>query len=565
MAAKRASMKTQSQLVVCILCFIFCPQLVKADAPQYVQILHTNDLHGFLENSVTDPKRGNYAALKAKMDHLEQLALNKDIPTLRLDAGDFLEGNMFYLAEKGRRVWNIMKLMDYDAITVGNHDWLMGTGELEKLLEESPPNFAYLGANFVVRNPLYQTVKNTVRPYTSFEFYGKKIAIMGLTTDELFYSWRFNGGSIKEPEETARLLEMRLKGKGIDKLIALTHTGAYTDQKVVKKTEYLDLVIGGHSHTELFKPIYQSNKLGRKIPIVQTGSHGRWLGKLLLDISKDEGVEVVSYELVPVYSLAQRDPIVDTFTKTSREILNRDYGEEYLSEVIGHTEIPLSSSVSRITPWSKLVTDALREATGAEISVHSPGFGGATIMPGPVTREMVFNTYPRVFELEDRYGWYVWEVEVYGVVLKSILRLVLKTQQPAIFSGISFNLVDRNNEVLKIDPFTLVGGRESGVDNPFRLINRYLGIDANFRVENIKIDGKGINPFRKYRMALPEGIVVGGVGISQVVNYLLRHGNRSKATIWDAMNQKVEKMKVIRGHLTDEASKRRSVLERLRR
>lgn len=538
---------------------------VKANTTERIQILHTNDLHGFLENSVTDPKRGNYAALKAKMDFLEQKALERGMPTLRLDAGDFLEGNMFYLAERGRRVWNIMNLMGYDAVAIGNHDWLMGTGELENLIEEIPPNFAYLGANFVVRNPLYQTVKKTVRPYTTFEFYGKKIGVMGLTTDELFYSWRFNGGSIKKPDETAPVLERRMKEQGIDKMIALTHTGVYADTEIVKKTEHLDLVIGGHSHTALHKPRLQENRLGRAVPIVQTGAHGRWLGKLVIDISKKDGFEIVSYELVPIYSLAERDPVIDAYTQKSREILNNEYGEDYLSEVIGHTEIPLSSSVERMTTWSKLVTDALRESTSADISVHSPGFGGATIMPGPITREMIFNTYPRVFELEDRYGWHVWEVDVYGVILKSILRLVLKTQQPAVFSGISFNLVDRDNEVLNVDPYTLVGASEAGEGSPIQFLNRYLGIDGNFRVENIKINGKSINPFRKYRMALPEGIVVGGVGISQVVNYLLRQGNRSDVTIWEAMNQKVQKMQVIRGHDIEKVEQGRSTLERLRR
>lgn len=543
-------MKTQFKLLGSTL-FLLLLAHTAAASSQRIQILHTNDLHGFLENTVTNPERGNYAALKAKMDSLEQSATDAGIPTLRLDAGDFLEGNMFYLAERGRRVWNIMNLMDYDAVVIGNHDWLMGTGELEKLLEEFPPRFDYLGANFVVRNPLYRTVKKTVRPYTSFELFGQKIGVMGLTTDELFYSWRFNGGSIKDPTDTASVLERRMKNQGIDKMIALTHTGVYTDQEIVKNTEHIDLIIGGHSHTTLFSPKVESNRRGREVPIVQTGAHGRWLGKLVLDISKEEGFEIVSYELVPIYSKAQKDPVVDAYTKRSREILNNDYGKEYLSEVIGHTNIPLSSSVSRITTWSKLVTDALRESTGAGISVHSPGFGGATIQPGPITREMVFNTYPRVFDLEDRYGWYVWEVDVYGVVLKSILRLVLKTQQPAVFSGVSFNLVDRDNEVLNVDPYTLVGGTEAADDNPIQFINRYLGIDGNFRVENIKIDGKGINPFKKYRMALPEGIVVGGVGISQVVNYLLRQGNRSDTTIWEAMNQKVQRMQVIQGHPTD--------------
>lgn len=525
---------------------IFLSGLSLAEVPkkrELIQILHTNDLHGFLENSISDPLRGNYAALKFKIDELRFQATQRGIPTLTVDAGDSLEGNLFYLSDKSRRVWEIMNLIGFDAVAIGNHDWLMGAKAQNDLLEEIPPNFQYLGANFIVNNPIYSTIRSTVKPYASFEFYGKKIGVMGLTTSEVFYSWRFNGGKVEDPIKVAPQAEIRMKNKGMDKIIALTHIGLATDRKLVAATNHIDLVIGGHSHTAMFEAEKVKNKSMREIPVVQSGSHARWLGRLIVDVSGDQGIEIVSYDLIPIYSRAQRDPLVDEYIKESRRLLNEKFGEEYLSEVLGRTTISLDSSTSRMTPWAKIVTEAMQEAVNADVAVHSPAFGGATIPPGPITREHVFNTNPRVFDLDDDFGWHIWKVDIYGVVLKSLLRLVLQIQQPAVFSGITFDLVDRDNQILEVNPYTLLGNDIQG--DGFSLRSRYLGIDGEFRIENIKINGKGINPFRKYRVALPEGVVIGGLGISTVVNYLLRQISKTEVTLWESVSEKVKKLQVI--------------------
>ena len=73
-----------------------------------VQILHTNDLHSYLESTIKDPNKGGYATLKGLIDKERQRALRKGIPTLVLDAGDFLEGNLFFLSDGGKQVMKVM-------------------------------------------------------------------------------------------------------------------------------------------------------------------------------------------------------------------------------------------------------------------------------------------------------------------------------------------------------------------------------------------------------------------------------------------------------------------------
>lgn len=511
-----------------------------------VQILHTNDLHSYYDHTIIDDTRGSYASLKAKMDELEDNARAQGIATLRFDAGDFLEGNMYYMADRGKRSFKIMEEMGYDAIAVGNHDWLMGGSDLNKLLKEQPPIFEYLGANFKATNPLFTSIKKQVKPYATFRIDDVKIGVMGLTTNELFYKWRFSGGDIKKPAKVGAKLSKKMKENyGHDYVFALTHVGISGDKKIIKKSEDIDLLIGGHSHTAIMRPLMVKDAGGVSRPIVQTGAHARFLGKLLLRLEKGKPLEILDYKLIPIYSGEKRDEKIDQYIHDSREILNDKYGEEYLQEVMGYSQINLRNSVSRLTPWSRLITDAIKESVDADISFHSPGFGGASLPYGEITREMIFNSYPRVFDLDDKYGWHVYKVDIFGVVLKSFIRLFLKGQFPVTFSGVNFDLIDDQNEVIDINAAIVRRDISTDPDNPLGVLGQFLGVDSDFDVVNIKVNGKKIKPYRKYRVSMPEGIVVGGFGINGSVRHLLRKVSKSDVTIWDAVANKVRNVGVI--------------------
>ena len=503
-------------------------------------------MHSYYDHTIIDPTRGSYAALKAKMDELEMQAASIGIKTFKFDAGDFLDGNLYYMADRGRRGFRMMEQMGFDAIAVGNHDWLMGGKELNQMLKEQPPEFKYLGANFKAVNPLYTSIKKNILPYTTFEADDVKIGVMGLTTDELFYKWRFTGGDISSPEKMAASLPAKMRRKeGHDFVIALTHIGLSGDKKLVKASTGIDLLIGGHSHTAIMKPLMVRNGNGHHRPIVQTGAHARFLGKMKVELIKGRPLKILDYELVPILAGEERDEVVDEFAKGSREILNQDYGEEYLNEVLGYTEIKLRNSESILTPWTKLITDALKDSVDADISFHSPGFGGASLPVGKVTREMVFNSYPRVFDLGDKYGWHIYKVNVHGVLLKSLIRLILKGQFPVTFSGVTFDLIDDKNEVIDINTSIIPRSVSEDANNPLGILGQFLGIDSDFDVVNIKINGRPIKPYKQYRVAMPEGIVSGGLGISGSVRYLLRQISKTEKTVWEAISDKVKEVGVI--------------------
>ena len=257
-----------------------------------IQILHTNDTHSYLSHSTHNQNQGGMARLKALIDQYKNEALKKDIKSIVLDAGDFLEGNIFYLADEGKKSFQIHNEIGYDVSTLGNHDYLMGSEKLDQLLGSTNLNFSLLAANVYIDNK-FPNLKSKISPYAELNIDGIKIAILGLTTDEFLYKWSLNDCEINNPIDSAQFYEDELKQRGNDAIIALTHIGVLNDLRLAQKTSKVDLIIGGHSHTALFQPVYEKNLDGKNIPIVQAGMHTEYLGRILIDIEKGKPLKLL--------------------------------------------------------------------------------------------------------------------------------------------------------------------------------------------------------------------------------------------------------------------------------
>jgi 2',3'-cyclic-nucleotide 2'-phosphodiesterase (5'-nucleotidase family) len=157
-----------------------------------IQILHTNDLHAALKTSGApksgEAELGGWAQIKAKMDELTAQAQSQGMETLRVDAGDFTEGTLYYFPDSGLNVLKTFQDMGYEAATMGNHDWLMGARGMDTLYGKAPFHFPILSANLKLRSNL-QNLSRQIVPTTQIIKAGIKIGIMGLSTDEALYSW----------------------------------------------------------------------------------------------------------------------------------------------------------------------------------------------------------------------------------------------------------------------------------------------------------------------------------------------------------------------------------------
>ncbi len=472
-----------------------------------VQILHTNDTHSYLDNSTHSKTVGGSARLKGLIDIYKAQANAIGLKTFVVDSGDFLEGNIYYMAGDGKRSFDIHNEMGYDFGTLGNHDYQMGSEELNKILGEMDLKFDLLVANL---NPQkkYENTRSKVKPYQEVEVEGVKIAFLGLTTDEILYKWRLTPGAISKPIDSAKIFEKKLKDRGNDFIIALTHIGVLKDVKLAEKTKSIDLIVGGHSHTALFEPIYAVNKSKVRVPIVQAGQHTEYLGRLVVDLVKGRPLKIISYELLPVVlESSQADAGMKEMVAQADAELDASYGKEWLEEKIGYSDLqPKDEQGDR--KWSYFIADALKEKTNADISIHSPDMNGTNYPVGDITRRTVVNSIPRVFEMTQKYGWDIYTTKIRGAWLRLTFDALSYIGQPLSFSGLKMEY-------------------ERG---PF-----------GFRIRNIKINGKKINPFKNYTVAFTEGIIRGASGIDPRTIAILRNPKNTNFKIWATLEEKIKK------------------------
>lgn len=508
-------------------------------------ILHTNDLHAFLSSSVEDKKVGGYATIKTMIENERKKAQEQGMEVLVLDAGDFLEGSLYYMAERSRRSFNIMNEMGYDAVAVGNHDWLMGTPELNQLLVDRPPQFHYLGANFKVKKKKrhkHKAIQHYIKDYFIKNIHGYKVAIMGLTTNEMFYAWRFEDGEITDPIKRAKKVARHLRRKErADFIITLNHIGFWKDRELARESKEIDFIVGGHSHTFLKKVHFEKNKNRKDVGIVHAGEHGKVLGRLVVELGDDKKIKVLDYKLLPVLKEnVNSNSRIEEYIKKTDDALSKQYGRDWLDEIVGETEVPLLSTADRLTYWTAFIADAMREAVDADVSVHVPNLAGTGLGVGPISREDMINAYPRFFDLGDKDGWNLYTAEVYGAFVKSVVRLSLNYQKSLVFSGATFDLVDRDNNPYVIDLNYIGHDLENPMNEVDDWLSNYLGVNSDYRLTNILVNGEPIVATKKYKIALPEGFVVGGMGISSSVDNILRQVKETKVSMWEAIESKIK-------------------------
>jgi len=497
-------MRRKALFIVCSLTF----SALWAPAPraELLQIIHTNDLHSHLDWA-NDTAHGGFAAVKGKIDDLKARAKAQGVESLVLDAGDFSEGSVYYLADRGAAVWRTMDQMGYDAVVLGNHDWMMGAKGLDDVVGRVRPSFSLLCANFMY-GPGHDQLARQMLPSASFKRAGSRIAILGLTTDEPTYNWYAKDGFISNPEYEAAQLMPKLQREN-DFVIALTHLGLKRDKILGKALPGLDLVVGGHSHTALFEPVYVKNVNGHPVPIVQAGEHTGYVGNLLVDVTPGKPLRVVHYGLEEIFSNGPLDDRVTREIAYVRETLEEEYGAAWLYEVIGQSSVPLQKQVVDPTPWSRLIADSLRLSTGADLAIDVPAFGGQDQPAGPVTRDMIIRNYPRMFDFEHKLGWTVWTAQVRGWILSVAITKALEAGVKATISGIEYQVVNH------------AGKR---------------------KIKMLKIAGKPVNLLKNYKVALPEGIGRGVVELHPAIRSVIKKSTDSGIPIWSAIESRFKNL-----------------------
>ncbi len=273
--------------------------------PLKLTILHTNDTHSRLDPFPMDGGRNQGLGGVAARAELIKRIREEEEQVLLLDAGDIFQGTPYFNLYKGEPEIRAMAEMNYDACTIGNHDFDAGMENLATQLTRHA-NFPMLVCNYdFTSTPMEQKTK----PYKIFKkgklkigVFGVGIEMRGLVPDNLFGATKYQD-PVARANETAALL----KKDGCDMIICLSHLGyqykgsnKVSDELLAKGSYDIDLIIGGHTHTFLEKPVIFSNKNGSDVVVNQVGFAGIILGRMDFEFSKFSGKKISKSHTISV-------------------------------------------------------------------------------------------------------------------------------------------------------------------------------------------------------------------------------------------------------------------------
>jgi 5'-nucleotidase len=248
-----------------------------------ITILHTNDVHShidpFPENDAKYPGMGGVS----KRAWLINQIRNEEKNVLLFDSGDIFQGTPYFNKYGGELEFKLMSAMQYDAATIGNHDFDNGIDGLDKMLIHA--KFPFINVNYDFSKTV---LNNKVSNYKVFQKDNVKVGVFGLGVEldglvlpQLYKETRYLN-PIEKAIKTSEILKTTEK---CDLIICLSHLGyEYNSEKVsdrvlANEVPYIDIILGGHTHTFLDKSVTTKNS-ENKTMICQAGWAGLRLGRV---------------------------------------------------------------------------------------------------------------------------------------------------------------------------------------------------------------------------------------------------------------------------------------------
>ncbi|KAF0654737.1 metallophosphoesterase [Cyanobium sp. Copco_Reservoir_LC18] len=389
-------------------------------------ILHTNDMHAsfigmgpsadytpFTLND--DTTRGGYARL-ASLIAQRTAARKSQGPVLVLDAGDYSMGTAFSAAtrETGGEL-HLMGKMGYDATTFGNHEFDLGPAGLGSSIGaavKAGPIPAILAANtnFLGSDPSLAdlqalTRKGVIRRYKVIERGGLRFGIFGVLGKEAMIYTSGGATSFADPTTAAReVVKILREAEKVDVVIALSHGGVEKgldgryvtgeDVQLAKDVPGIDVVISGHSHTELKEPIIVNGRT----PVVQTGKESNNLGELLIELDGNK-LTVTSYRLLPIDDSILGDQRIGKEIDQLKESVSaaafasRGYSIDQPLAIASRDLPNTFTDIAAGTLLANLVTDSFRAATKADIGFTANGMMRAGLLRGKTGVVSVYDVF----------------------------------------------------------------------------------------------------------------------------------------------------------------------------
>lgn len=377
--------------------FLLLAAIITACTPKeadsdHLVILHTNDTH-----SQIDPDRHDKGGIVRRRALIDSIRSVRDNVVL-VDAGDAVQGSLYYTLFSGEVERKMMNDLGYDIQILGNHEFDKGLDVLAR--EWKQLNATRLSTNYdMTGTPL----EGLFVPSVMKEFNGKKVGFIGinLNPEGIVSADNYEGIRYIDAVKAANEEAARLKTEGADMVIAITHIGYendkdYDDLKLAAASKDIDVIIGGHSHTvvdpnDRSTPTWRvPNAAGDTISVLQTGSSGTYLGEIDIDLDTRE----VKAQLIPVDSrLDDRlDPNAEAIIKPYREKV-----EKMRNEVIGESPYEFGrKSPEMLNLLSDFVMMRGEEICGKPVDLSIMNKGGirTDLAKGKITKGEIIDIAP---------------------------------------------------------------------------------------------------------------------------------------------------------------------------
>lgn len=367
-------------------------------------MLHTNDTHSQIDPGDLDGL-GGVVRRQALVDSVR--AVNDNV--LLIDAGDVVQGTLYFNLYGGEVENKIADALGYDYRILGNHEFDNGTAELAKHIAGTKSQ--WLATNYDLTG---SGLEQKFAPYSIRQIGDRRIGFIGLNLNPegMIAPGNYDGveylGMYKAANATAWHLKHNEK---VDMVVAITHVGyepsetGTSDVELAQRSEDIDIIIGGHSHTTIDKPLRIDNGAGRPVLVTQTGKAGRNLGEITVeldDLTSD-------YKLIPVTASADQLVSADARCDTLRMII-----EPYRAGVDSLMRVPVARSTKALTKKGNalvnFVTDYIKVrgdelAPGVDLALNNTGgirrdLPKGTITEGQILTTLPFNNRVTVIELD---------------------------------------------------------------------------------------------------------------------------------------------------------------------
>jgi 5'-nucleotidase len=481
---------------ILVLLFAAVTISLSAQSEKKITIIHTNDLHAHLEGfapesdysplSVNDDKTvGGFSRIATIIKREKEASGGT---TLVVDAGDFLMGTLFQSLEvKNGFQLRLMKKMGYDVVCLGNHEFDYGPEKLAAIINASAKNGEI--PSLLLSNAVFSEkeggddsleelfTKNTIGRKFILTHDGMKIgffSLMGVVADD--------NAALAPPVTfskqipAARKMVKELQKEKCDVIICLSHSGVADDGKggwegedvkLAEKVKGIDVIISGHTHTFLNKPVMVNG-----IPIVQTGEYGRNVGKLSLTLNNGN-VTVDGYTLISVDDKTAGDKVIQQLIEDQKLVIDSEIlsplGMKYTSPVAESDFLLECNEMGDIegSNLGPMVADAIynyvnsHSDKGTDVSMVAVGVIRDRIVPGKQTAADIFRIMSMGAGNDLVPGYPLSRLYVTGKELKSILEIlqVAYKSTPAnycYYSGIRVEYNPERGMLRKIDKIEIL-------------------------------------------------------------------------------------------------------------